>query len=184
MLIRVYNNVRGELVDYQGTKLSRELSPSSQWHADRIAVINGQHYYRVATNEFVPVEQAYPYSVVDAEVTTNFETPIYNERGEKLDIALLANGTYKADKVVTMNGVNYYRVATNQFIPVAAVRDYANVNFNMTTNVITPIYNEHGQSLNIELPAKESYKVDRVIYVNGVHYHRIATNMFVIANRF
>jgi len=184
MLIRVYNNVRGELVDYQGTKLSRELSSSSQWHADRIAVINGQHYYRVATNEFVPVEQAYPYSVVDAEVTTNFETPIYNERGEKLEIALLANGTYKVDKVVTMNGVNYYRVATNQFIPVAAVRDYANVNFNMTTNVITPIYNEHGQFLNIELPAKAIYKVDRVIYVNGVHYYRVATNMFVKANRF
>ena len=184
MLIRVYNNIRGELVDYQGTKLSRELSPSSQWHTDRIAVINGQHYYRVATNEFVPVEQAYPYSVVDAEVTTNFETPIYNERGEKLDIALLANGTYKADKVVTMNGVNYYRVATNQFIPVAAVRDYANVNFNMTTNVITPIYNEHGQFLNIELPAKAAYKVDRVIYVNGVHYYRVATNMFVVAKRF
>ena len=163
--------------------MSRELSPSSHWHADRIAVINGQHYYRVATNEFVPVEQAYPYSIVDAEVTTNFETPIYNERDEKLDIALLANGTYKADKVVTMNGVNYYRVATNQFIPVAAVRDYANVNFNITTNAITPVYNEHGQLLNIELPAKAAYKVDRVIYINGVHYYRVATNMFVIANR-
>ncbi|AYE38350.1 hypothetical protein D1B17_06760 [Companilactobacillus zhachilii] len=177
--VRVYNDIHGDLVDYQGNELNRELSPSSQWRTDRIAIINGQQYYRVATNEFIPVEQVYPYVNVDAEVTTNFETPIYNERDEKLDIALPANGTYKADKVVTMNGVNYYRVATNQFIPIAAVRNYASVSLNVTTNINTPIYNEQGQFMNVELPAKATYKVDRIVYINGVHYYRVATNMFI-----
>ncbi|MGQ2375866.1 MBG domain-containing protein [Companilactobacillus zhachilii] len=177
--VRVYNDIHGDLVDYQGNELNRELSPSSQWRTDRIAIINGQQYYRVATNEFIPIEQVYPYVNVDAEVTTNFETPIYNERDEKLDVALPANGTYKADKVVTMNGVNYYRVATNQFIPIAAVRNYASVSLNVTTNINTPIYNEQGQFMNVELPAKATYKVDRIVYINGVHYYRVATNMFI-----
>ncbi|WP_157049135.1 MBG domain-containing protein, partial [Companilactobacillus nantensis] len=183
-LVRVYNNIRGKLVDYQGTKVNRELSPSSEWRTDRIAIINGQQFYRVATNEFVSVDEVYPYTNVNAEVTTNSELPIYNERDEKLDIVLPANGTYKADKIVVMNGVKFYRVATNQFIPVAGVRNYANVDFNVTTDAVTATYNEQGVLLNSKLPANATYKVDREIFVNGSHYYRVATNMFIKVKRF
>lgn len=42
------------LVDSQGKKITdRALGPSSAWFTDRYTMINGQKYYRVATNEFV-----------------------------------------------------------------------------------------------------------------------------------
>jgi len=179
ILVRVYNNLYGNLVDYQGTKISRELSPSSEWKADRIALINGQQYYRVATNEFVPVGEVYKYSNVKTEVTTKSETSVYNERGEKLNIALPANGTYKADKVVLMNGVKFYRVATNQFVPAALVRDYAEVNLTVTTSANTPMYDQQGNLLRAYLPTNASYKVDRISFINGAQYYRVATNMYI-----
>ena len=179
VLVRVYNNLFGNLVDYQGTKISRELSPSSEWKADRIALINGQQYYRVATNEFVPVGEVYKYSNVNTEVTTKSETSVYNERGEKLNIALPANGTYKADKVVLMNGVKFYRVATNQFVPAALVRDYAEVDLTVTTNANTPMYDQQGNLLRAYLPNNASYKVDRISFINGAQYYRVATNMYI-----
>lgn len=42
------------LVDSNGHKVTdRALSPNTEWYTDRYTIINGQKYYRVATNEFV-----------------------------------------------------------------------------------------------------------------------------------
>lgn len=42
------------LVDSKGHKVTdRALSPNTEWYTDRYTIINGQKYYRVATNEFV-----------------------------------------------------------------------------------------------------------------------------------
>ncbi|WP_125591250.1 SLAP domain-containing protein [Companilactobacillus jidongensis] len=114
--VRVYNNENGDLINYADSALNRSLKPSSEWRTDRIAIIDGQDYYRVATNEFVPVGEVYEYSYSDINVTTDSVTPVYDERGVKLNVTLPANATYKVDRVVTINGVKYYRVATNQFI--------------------------------------------------------------------
>ncbi|WP_125593175.1 MBG domain-containing protein [Companilactobacillus baiquanensis] len=114
--IRVYNDEKGNLVDYTGSPASRSLAPSSEWRTDRIAIINGQNYYRVSTDEFVPVEKVYEYQDSDTVITTNSETTAYNERGKNTDVILPANTAYKVDKVVVINGVVNYRVSTNEFI--------------------------------------------------------------------
>lgn len=114
--VRVYNNENGDLINYKDSTVSRSLKPSSEWKTDRIAIIDGQDYYRVATNEFVPVGEVYEYSYVNTKVTTDAETPVYNERGVELNIPLPANTTYKADRLVTINNEQYYRIATNEFV--------------------------------------------------------------------
>ncbi|MFC6176881.1 BspA family leucine-rich repeat surface protein [Companilactobacillus huachuanensis] len=56
-IVRV-NSAIAELVDSKGnTVTDRALSPSSEWFTDRYTVINGQKYYRVATNEFVSADK-------------------------------------------------------------------------------------------------------------------------------
>ncbi|MFD1417517.1 MBG domain-containing protein [Companilactobacillus keshanensis] len=117
-LVRVYNNEIGNLIDYTGSPVSRSLKPSSEWKTDRIAVINGQNYYRVSTNEFVPVEKVYEYLDSDTDITTDAPTTVYDERGSQTGVLLPANAAYKVDKVVVINGVVYYRVSTNEFIKV------------------------------------------------------------------
>jgi len=115
-LIRVYNNETGTLINYEGTTVSRSLAPSTEWRTDRIAVINGKNYYRVSTNEFVPVEKVYEYLDAKNTVTTDSPTPVYDERGVQQSVTLPADASYKVDKVVVIDGVVYYRVSTNEFI--------------------------------------------------------------------
>ena len=53
-VVHVQPNSIVYLVDSQGKKITdRALGPSSDWFTDRYTMINGQKYYRVATNEFV-----------------------------------------------------------------------------------------------------------------------------------
>ncbi|MFD1418342.1 BspA family leucine-rich repeat surface protein [Companilactobacillus keshanensis] len=58
-IIRVSNGQKGDLVDYLGCKLDRKLGSLTDWKTDRIALINGGRYYRVSTDEFVDVDEAY-----------------------------------------------------------------------------------------------------------------------------
>jgi len=78
-----------------------------------------------------------------------------------------------------MNGVKFYRVATNQFVPAALVRDYAEVNLTVTTSANTPMYDQQGNLLRAYLPTNASYKVDRISFINGAQYYRVATNMYI-----
>ncbi|WP_334329786.1 KxYKxGKxW signal peptide domain-containing protein [Companilactobacillus sp. HBUAS59699] len=53
-IVQVNSNQMGYLVDYQGHMITnRALKPSSDWITDRYTIINGEKYYRVATNEFI-----------------------------------------------------------------------------------------------------------------------------------
>ncbi|WP_125565921.1 SLAP domain-containing protein [Companilactobacillus insicii] len=53
-VVRVHNNQLGYLVDYKGDKITnRALKSDTDWITDKYTIINGQKYYRVATDEFV-----------------------------------------------------------------------------------------------------------------------------------
>ncbi|WP_338231544.1 SLAP domain-containing protein [Companilactobacillus muriivasis] len=57
-VVHVQPNSIVYLVDSQGKKITdRALGPSSDWFTDRYTMINGQKYYRVATNEFVSADK-------------------------------------------------------------------------------------------------------------------------------
>lgn len=58
--IRTYPQANKILYKAEGTSISyREISANSDWYTDQIAYINGEKYYRVATNEFVKVNDAH-----------------------------------------------------------------------------------------------------------------------------
>ncbi|CAJ1180214.1 hypothetical protein CPR19088_GLDEOEPO_01405 [Companilactobacillus paralimentarius] len=53
-IVRVKGKSIVYMVDSVGHKITdRALSPDTEWYSDRYTMINGQKYYRVATNEFV-----------------------------------------------------------------------------------------------------------------------------------
>jgi len=53
-IIRVHDNLIGYLLNYRGDKVTdRALQASTDWITDRYTIINGEKYYRVATNEFI-----------------------------------------------------------------------------------------------------------------------------------
>ncbi|WP_125590858.1 BspA family leucine-rich repeat surface protein [Companilactobacillus jidongensis] len=114
--VRVYRNITSDVVDSRGNILPIKLAPSSEWMTDRLVTLNDGTYYRVATNQFVSAANVYIYEDTTATLHTNLETPLYDERGNMLTNKLTTNSEFKVDKTIQINGINYYRVATNEFV--------------------------------------------------------------------
>lgn len=95
---------------------ARILMPSTDWKTDRYAIFDGQTYYRVSTNEFVPIDKVYEYQDSSNIIHSKRATPIFDERGNRLSQTLNPDMDYKTDKIVQINNEPYYRVSTNGFV--------------------------------------------------------------------
>ena len=114
--VRTYQGNYVQLTDGNNGKiLSRELQAGSDWYTDRIAMFDGEKYYRVATSEFVKAPAVYEYKAEPRVVQTNKNTVVYDELGNTVDLHLPFS-EYKSDIVVNINGSTYYRIATNLFV--------------------------------------------------------------------
>ncbi|MFC6175397.1 SLAP domain-containing protein [Companilactobacillus huachuanensis] len=116
--VRVYQDNIGKIVNAHDQTVTRELAPASDWYSDRYTEFNGQKYYRVATNEFVSANQVYEYTYSSSVITTKNSAKLYDEKGKMLPQTLPAKSSYKTDRFQFINGLSYYRVATDQFVRV------------------------------------------------------------------
>lgn len=117
-LVRIFSDGNGSIVDYLGSEVSRKLDPATDWKTDRIALINGNEYYRVSTNEFIKVDTVQPYEDDFENLVTPNLTNTYDEHGKELTLKLPNNTGYKTDRIVTINDIKYYRVSTDTFVKV------------------------------------------------------------------
>ncbi|KRO00857.1 BspA family leucine-rich repeat surface protein [Companilactobacillus kimchiensis] len=111
-MVALYNKKHEKMTD-------RALSAGSDWFSDQEMIHEGQTYYRVSTNEWVRAEDVYEYSANDKVINTNTGTfkKLVDSRGELVKARGLAqNTTWKTDRMVKINGKQYYRVSTNEFI--------------------------------------------------------------------
>lgn len=118
---------KGEARLYQQdtTKVEdRALASGSDWFSDQQMVKNGETYYRVATNEWVKASDTYVYESHSGVIGTGSDNyqELTNSRGNTVsDRALAASSAWKIDRLAYINGDQYYRVATNEFVPVDSV---------------------------------------------------------------
>ena len=114
------------------------------------------------------------------------DVKLYDDNGSELtDRKLAPNSDWFTDESITLNGVKYYRVATNQW---AKAKDvylyYDNVN-NVRVNEgsTAGLVKDNGKDVTDRaLQAGSSWYTDRYIYINNVKYYRVATNEFVSSN--
>ncbi|GEO79575.1 hypothetical protein FD29_GL001708 [Companilactobacillus mindensis DSM 14500] len=123
-LIETYPD-RSEVTLYtgQGKRVeNRALAAGTAWFSDKMMNLNGEKYYRVATDEWVKASDAYAYQSNNLTIRTKQEQRLTNAHGDLIENrALAANTDWRVDKLVTINGKAYYQVATNEFVPVADV---------------------------------------------------------------
>ena len=105
---------------------NRILQPNTSWFSDRTTyVINGDKYYRVATNEFVSAKDVYIYQPTNMVVKTHTDSPsknLYTAKGELItNRSLVADSNWLVDSIVYIEGIKYYRVATNEFVKASDV---------------------------------------------------------------
>jgi len=111
-----------QLVHVDGTPVSRELRPSTDWVTDRYTDIDGTKYFRVATNEWVSGNEVIEYVPNKTIVSTSNTAQLYDETGKLVnDRELGSNTSWQSDRYATINGVKMYRVATNEWVPASVV---------------------------------------------------------------
>lgn len=180
--VRTFNNTV-DLVDSSGKKIGRVVSPSSGWKYSKIVKIDGNDYYQVATNEFVPVKSGIPYTAVPETTSVGItsSTPIYNSKGESIGTTLPANTSWRTDSYATINGEKMYRVATDEWIPASSLTTYQPISSTYTTKGEIPLYDHTGKLIGKTLAPGTSWKTDQLATINGREYYRVATNEYVLA---
>ncbi|MFC6322557.1 SLAP domain-containing protein [Companilactobacillus baiquanensis] len=173
------------LYDDQGNLITnRGLDINTTWHSDQEFTYNGQKYYRVAPNEYVKASDVYLYKNTDTSLVS-----IFNDGDGSLvdylgnEARTLSPATdWKTDRIALINGNEYYRLSTNEFIEINKVQPYMDDFENLNTINKTNVYDEHGNELDVKLPKSRSYKTDRIVNINGANYYRVSTNAFVKAD--
>lgn len=108
-----------KLFDDKGMPVSEKLYPSTKWKYDRLVAIDGQAYYRLASDKYLAVDSATVFTpaAAKAKVHLSVKTAVYDSQGKKLRLTLPAGSTWRTDGCIMVDGVKMYRVATNEYVP-------------------------------------------------------------------
>lgn len=118
------------------TLSNRALANNSSWQTDQTKTVNGVTYYRVATNEWVAAQ----YLINSGSATdssSNMDVIKVNNSSSSFvqlvalqadgsmttisNRALANNSSWATDQTKVVNGVTYYRVATNEWVAASYV---------------------------------------------------------------
>ncbi|MQS76944.1 hypothetical protein FHL06_11385 [Lactobacillus halodurans] len=101
---------------------NRRLGTATDWYSDKDMSFAGDTYYRVATNEWVKASNVYVYENNKVVVQTKNNQQLVDSKGNLVtNRSLIADSDCYSDRIAQINGKDYYRVATNEFVPVDAV---------------------------------------------------------------
>ena len=114
-LFRTHSDSYKHLINVNDKALNRGLAAGSDWKVDRVATINGDKYYRVATDEWVKATDVFEYKLDALIVDVNSNSNIYND--EDAIVGSINKGMrFKVDRTSNISNQQMYRVATNEYV--------------------------------------------------------------------
>jgi len=171
------------LVDSEGNAVSSKLSPNTAWKYDKVISIKGKTYYEVATNEYLAADSGVQFTPVTTKtgVTVRDAAVVYNSQGQRSGSILRGNSSWATDGCAMIGGVKMYRIATDEWISDQDVNQYQPAPMTYYAQYRTDVYDGNGTQLPVSaaLKAGTSWKIDRVVTINGQKYCRIATNEYI-----
>ncbi|WP_125711539.1 BspA family leucine-rich repeat surface protein [Companilactobacillus kedongensis] len=173
-----------QLYDFDGNVIAnRKLGVNTDWYNDQEMTLNGQKYYRVSTDEWVKANDVYVYVASLSRVRTYQGGAVQMKNAHVNNARGLAPASdWKTDRYAIFNGQKYYRVSTNEFVPVNKVYKYEDSNKVIHSRRATPLYDEHGNSIGRTLNPDTDYKTDKYVEIGNEPYYRVSTNEFVKTN--
>lgn len=105
-----------DMINAHTEPVNRGLALGTDWKYDQVTEFNGKTYYRVATHEFVEDKHVHEYKAISGTVLVDKDVPLYDEDGESLGKVVSGNSSFKTDRAVTVNDVDYYRVSKNEYV--------------------------------------------------------------------
>lgn len=111
---------------------------------------------------------------------------IYDKNGKlNNDVVLSEGSSWIIDQQVSINGSEYYRVATNEYVKASDVYKYTPLQTVATTNGkdVTPVYNSRGQVIiDRALDTNTPWYTDRSATIKGQKMYRVATDEWIRAS--
>ncbi|WP_166667197.1 SLAP domain-containing protein [Companilactobacillus nuruki] len=108
---------------------------------------------------------------------------IYDQNGKlNNDVVLSEGSSWIIDKTLTIDGAEYYRVATDEYVKASDVYKYTPVQNIAVTNSKNPtgVYNSKGQLIiDRALAENTPWYTDRTATIRGQKMHRVATDEWV-----
>ncbi|WP_334329799.1 BspA family leucine-rich repeat surface protein [Companilactobacillus sp. HBUAS59699] len=174
------------LYDTQGQLITnRALQPNTCWFADKKLTRDGVSYYRVATDEWVKMDDVYVYTANNKFIKTYNDSSkdLLNAHQVKLGRQLRANSDWVTDIYTYMNGTKYYRVGSNEFVSADDALEYTPIHAVVqTNNYNVTVYDERGHAVtNRQLTANSSWITDKTAVIDGFTMYRVATDEWVRA---
>lgn len=145
---------------------------------------NGQLFYQVGYGQWVAADSYHFTKSTESGIARIGETAdLVNAYGTPLTRQLSSNTSWKYNRIVTINGADYYQVATNEFLAVADAISFTPFENMNTVNVTTavPVYNSKGERLSTVLPKGTQWKTDGYATINGIKMYRVATDEWISA---
>lgn len=102
------------------------------------------------------------------------------------DRKLASGSNWYTDELMQLNGVKYYRVATNQWVKASDVYLYYRKASKVRVNsdILAKLVTDEGKTVTDRaLQESSNWYTDEYTYINDVKYYRVATNEFVSANQ-
>ncbi|WCG35318.1 SLAP domain-containing protein [Companilactobacillus farciminis] len=116
----------------------------------------------------------------------NGNIKIYDGNGKlNNDVVLSEGSSWIIDKTITINGAEYYRVATDQYVKASDVYKYTPLQTVAVTNGtnVTPVYNTKGQLIiDRALDVNTPWYTDRSATIRGKKMYRVATDEWIKAS--
>lgn len=111
---------------------------------------------------------------------------IYDKNGKlNNDVVLSEGSSWIIDQQVSINGSEYYRVATNEYVKASDVYKYTPLQTVATTNGkdVTPVCNSRGQVIiDRALDTNTPWYTDRSATIRGQKMYRVATDEWIKAS--
>jgi len=100
-------------------------------------------------------------------------------------VVLSSGSSWIIEQTRTIDGVEYYRVATNEYIKASEAYKYTPLQTVVTTKGgdVKPVYNSKGQLvIDLALDKSTPWYTDRSATLNGEKMYRVATDQWVRAS--
>ncbi|WP_334329900.1 SLAP domain-containing protein [Companilactobacillus sp. HBUAS59699] len=200
----------GTVYNINGVATGRTLPIGSAWKVlNPNVIINGAKYYQVSGSEYViasgstlsdGVTSPQTPSTPAANTQTNkvgtlgYTVKVVDANGNATGVVLPSGSSWQLGKLVSIQGHNYYKVATNEYALAIAFKttnnssnsstnnnvEVANVNSTVTVGTNeTAIVNDSGIVTGQTLPVGTSWKVDQIKVIGSTRYYRVATNQWI-----
>lgn len=118
--VRTYSDSYKSLTTADSKPVNRGIQSGTDWYSNRYAYFNNEKHYQIATNEWVHSDDIYEYQTSPSTITANETTETYDDLGNKVG-TVASTSSYHTDRIATINGIQMYRIATNEWVPASSV---------------------------------------------------------------